>query len=273
MQALRNYIIFKTDVLFNEKTKFTGVGGKQITFRPDFNPTMHVRIYGEVVSVPKELSKIPISQEHRGIPSYHEYSPFNYKYVSDIVKEVEVGDRIYFHFNTIMNMNNVLDEKEEDGKKVYYIKVRYDQVICAVRGDKVIMIGGYTLIDPDYETWEDILVTTYSKLKDRFGKPIPLPKDKWIQKKVEPGYKYLRGFVRNVGTPLKGDKCEIELSQCVYYRKNADWLVEVEGKKHFVIRQHHIIGRTDEYNHESTDPKLSKPDFMPDVPKIITSSG
>lgn len=265
MQAYRNYIIFKTDTLFNEKTSFKGVGGREIVMRPDFNPQMHARIYGEVISVPPILSKMMIMQIHRGLPSYHEYSPYYYRYISDIAPEIQVGDRIYFHFNTIMNMNNLMREEGEGDNRIWYFRVRYDQVICAVRDGKIIMIGGYALIDPDYETWKEILVPTYTNLKDRFGKPIPKPESQWIQKKVEPGYKYLRGYVRHVGTPMKGDKLEIQPGQCIYYRKNADWLVPVEGSKYFAIRQANIIGRTDEFKHERTDPAFSKPDFIPDI--------
>src|SRR5690349_20152373 len=177
MRALRNYIIFKTDTLFNEKTKFKGVGGKEIVFRPDFNPTMHARIYGEVVSVPGELSKIPISQVSRGIPTYHDYSPFFYKYVSDIVNELAEGDRIYYHFNTVMNPYNILEEKQEDGKRMFYMKVRYDQVICSVRDGAIKMIGGYTLVEPDYETWEDIMVPTFTNFTNKLGEKIPKPKE------------------------------------------------------------------------------------------------
>jgi len=196
MKAYQNFIIFKTDTLFNDKVKFMGIGGRELVLDPGFDPAVHVRIYGEVVSVPAHLSSgIPISQEHRGLPSYHEQSPYRYKFISDIVPEVQVGDRIYFHFNTIKPHNFVqIDGVHPD--RVWYIKVRYDQVICVVRDGVIIPIGGYTLVDPDFETWEDISVPTYSDLIGKDGLPILKPKSQWLVRKSAPGYKYLTGFAR-----------------------------------------------------------------------------
>ena len=51
------------------------------------------------------------------------------------------------------------------------------------------MIGGYTLIEPDMETWDDILLPIYRisngvPLVDKNGNKIKNPKEKWIQRKV-----------------------------------------------------------------------------------------
>ena len=243
MKAFANYIIFKTDTLFNDKVKYKGIGGKELVIDPTFEPAKHVRIYGEVVSVPVSLSSgIPISQIHKGLPGYAEQTPFYYKTMADIEQEVRVGDRIYFHFNTIKQHNFVrVDGVHPD--RVWYIKVRYDQVICAVRDGKIIPIGGHTLVDPDFESWEDISIPTYSDIKGLDGKPILKPQEQWIVTKSMPSYKYLTGFVRAVGSPLKGDKCEVTVGQKIIYNRNADWMVKIEDQDYFVIKQRHILGR------------------------------
>jgi hypothetical protein len=80
-------------------------------------------------------------------------------------------------------------------------------------------------------------------LRDDRGNPIVKPKEQWLQTKVQPSAKYMRGWVRHVGTPLHGDVCEIHEGQLIYYKPNADWTNRVEEKDFYAIRQKHIVGR------------------------------
>lgn len=263
MKAFADYVVFKTDTMFDSHTHYSGENGSKITFDPSFQPHLHVRTYGEVVEVPLRLGRIPLPMQiERGLPAYHDYTPYDFKYLSDIEPEVKVGDRIYFHFNTI-NLGNLIKEEGTHPNKTFYFRVRYDNILAAVREipkaevdealwDKdsdqthykvIIPIGSWTLIQPDWESYDDILVPTYSHLKDKFGKPILKPKEQWIQKKQAPGYRHLTGFVIHVGSPLQGDNCEVVPGQKVWYRKNHDWLNRIEGEDYFTIRQRHIIGR------------------------------
>lgn len=243
MKAFNDFILFKTDTLFNDKVQFKGIDGMQLSMDPTFEPAMHARIYGEVVSIPLRLSKnIPISQQHRGHPGYHEESTFSYQFISDIEQEVKVGDRIYYHFNTI-KQKNIIKVEGVHPDRVWHLKVRYDQVIVAVRDGQIIPIGSHVLIDPDFESWSDISVPTYSNIMDSRGKPTVRPKNQWLVTKSKPGYKYLTGFVRHVGTPLRGMKNEIKEGQKIVYHKNADWKVHIEGRDFFCIKQRHILGR------------------------------
>lgn len=241
MKPFSNYVIFKTDTMFNDKGSFKGVNGETIVLDPSFDPQRHVRTYGEVVSLPAQLTRRPVMQEHRGSPP-GDSSPFEYKYVSDVSQDLQIGDRIYFHFNTI-TMRNCVKEEGEHPNRTWYFKVSYEQILCAVRDGKIIPISSYVLVDPDFERWDDILVPTYTMLKDQDGNFIPKPKEEWLQKKVRPEYKYLTAFVRHVGNPLRGDKCEIEVGQKIWYRRNADWMNTIEGKDYFAIRQRHIIAK------------------------------
>lgn len=180
-------------------------------------------------------------QEHRGSPT-GDSSPFEYRYVSDVSQDLQIGDRIYFHFNTIV-MRNCVKEEGVHPNRTWYFKVSYEQILCAVRDGKIIPISSYVLVDPDFESWDDILVPVMSLLKDADGNFIPKPKDQWLQKKVQPEYKYLTAYVRHVGSPLNGDKCEIEAGQKIWYRRNADWMNTIEGKDYFAIRQRHIVAK------------------------------
>jgi hypothetical protein len=232
MRAGDNYVLFKTDALFNDKVK---IQGNQIYFDPSFDPHRHVRIYGEVTQIPVKLKKIPIMQTHRGVPDYHDQTPFEYKYVSDIAMDVQVGDRIYFHFNIIMKLqaNLVKEIKAPGSSKVieWHFKVRYDQILVAVRNGQIVPIGSYVLVEPDMESLEEILIPIAATgadgkpLRDHLGQPIMKPKDQWLQRKEKPTAKHMRGYVRHIGSPLIGDECEIKLGQMIYYRPNADWQI------------------------------------------------
>lgn len=249
MKAHSNFLIFKTTSLFNDKVRMGGPDGKELFLETGFDPARHVNVNGEVVSVPIYLSPaIPISQQHKGLPSYHGESPYQYKYLSDIEPDVQIGDKIVFHFNTVKNKNLIKVEGEHPNRTWYY-KVQYDQVYCSIRDGKIIMIGGYTLIDPDWESWDDLSIPTPQigadgkPMMNLDGSPMMKPKDQWIVTKSAPGYKYLKGFVRHVGSPLKGDKCEVKAGQRIYYTRNADFMIKVEGQDFFCIKQRNIIAR------------------------------
>lgn len=240
LKPYQNHIIFKTPTLFNDKVK---INGRQIILDPSFNPELHVRTYGEVVHVPSRMGNQPMPlQESIGTPSYHEYAPVKFKLLSDIEPVVNVSDRIYVHFNTITQRNIVKEEGEGDDK-MYFIAVRYDNVICAVRDGRILMVGSYALVEPDMESYDEILIPTFYDIKDKEGNPMPKPKEFWIQKKVAPEAKFLKGFVRHIDKPLKGDVRECNPGDHIIYKRNADWKMTIEGAEYFAIRQRHIEGR------------------------------
>jgi co-chaperonin GroES (HSP10) len=242
MMAYQNSVIVKTDKMFNDKVSFRGVGGREVVLDPSFDPQKHVRTYAEVVSVPLHLTKRPIMQEHRGTPAPTDGSPFEYRYLSDVKQEVKVGDRVYYHFNSLA-MRNCVKEEGTHPNRIWYFKISYEQIICAVRDGKIIPIASYVLVLPDYETWDDILHPTYTNLRDAEGKLIPKPKDQWIQTKVKPEYHFLTAHVKYVGSPLGKDTCEVQEGQKIWYRRNADWINMIEGVEYFAVRQRHIIGK------------------------------
>lgn len=224
-----------------------------------FDPMRHTRMYGEVVSIPKNLSATPMWQEPIGVPPYQDRPPFTWQLLNSIEQEVQVGDRIYYHFNTIPHnpiqfqrtRGNIIDVEGVHPNRTWFIKVKYDMILAVVRAGVIIPIGSYVLCDPLFETWDDIRHPTPVMLNGKIalnpdGSQMMKPKEDWLVTKVAPDHKYLRAVVRVVGSPLRGHKCEVKVGDRIWYKRNADWTVKIEGRDYFVIRQHHIIGREEE---------------------------
>ncbi len=252
LKSLKDYVFVQIEgSLFNENTGIKGYNGTSIQLDTSYDPQVHVKVTGKVVAIPNKLGNAPISQETCGLPQRESGKRYRYKRRKDIKPEVKIGDRIYFHFNTLLSDNkNLLDEK----KQIY--KIAYENILCAVRDFKedvskenlseIIMIGGYTMIEPDYETWEETRIPIPEIINgevvvDKEGNPVMKPKDLWLIAKMKPEIRYLTGYMVNVGTPLNGDKNEMSIGDKIIYRRDADWPVTIEGEKYFIIRQRHIL--------------------------------
>lgn len=109
------------------------------------------------------------------------------------------------------------------------------------------MIGSWTFIEPDVESWEDILVPVPETLNgvpvlDHLGRKVMKPKDQWIQTKLYPQTSYLSGWVRYVGSPLIGNVKELEEGMYVHYRPGADTVCSFEGKDYHRMMQTRVVG-------------------------------
>ena len=245
LRSLTDYVYIEIEgTLYNEDSGVQGANGENIWIDPTYDPQYHVKIAGKVVATPEAMSNRPISQETKGTPSYALTRDYLYRRRSDIPLEVEIGDIVYFHFNTLASMNG--DKNRMLEKNMF--KVAYENILCAVRNNKIIMIGGYCLIKPDIQTWEETVLPTPvivngQPLLDKNGQRVMKPKDEWIVIQQEPEERSLLGFVVNVGTPIKGHETSIKNGDHIMYHKNADWRQTIEGEEYFVIRQRHIIGK------------------------------
>jgi len=181
--------------LFDTNTGKKGVNGQEIVLDATFQKERRARIDGEVIQIPFYMGNAPIVQVPIGFPGYglirdlgdeevdesipELYSPtggiYDYKLMSDIEPEVQIGDKIYFKWRVTFNHKNLLAQSME-GTPTWIFKVPYDHIYCAVRDGKIIMVGSHVLIDPVMETWDSILRPTYYDIKDKDGNFIPRPK-------------------------------------------------------------------------------------------------
>lgn len=251
------FIIVKLDNVFKTSTGIVGLDGKELVIGdPEFQKEKRAQIYGEVIMTPISLGKKPMGQKKSGLPKYgairlpeadidqiHDavYSKpkLEYQWVHDIAPEVEVGDRVYFNWNQVFDQRNMI--AKANGGKSFIFKISYDTVYCVIRAGQVIPIGGNVLIDPVWESFESILRPTYYPFKDATGQPAVRPKKEWIQVKTAPKHIDREGVIKHIGTPLKGDKCQLKVGMKVLYKPNLQNLLDIEGGKYFILRQDQIL--------------------------------
>jgi co-chaperonin GroES (HSP10) len=221
-----------------------------------FNPLKRKRNYGTVVTIPKELTKdIKIYQKDAGLPAPVQYIdaedsqrlgvPYQcggwkpeHVTCADIVPEVQVGDKIYFHYLTIDKSNELTGE---DG--CTYYKLRYNNIFCVVRDGRIIPIGGYILLESVYDDDVEKLPETITEKGERLN-AMMVKRSKTgiiIDHHVKP--KAVEGIVRHVGTPLRVNRCEIAPGHVVAFELNSDLKVPIEGKEYYVIPYRDILGK------------------------------
>lgn len=147
---------------------------------------------------------------------------------STIVPEVVVGDRVYFHYNALAEVNAIPDS---DGLWV----IEYDFIFCSVRNGKIIPIGGRIFAEPLYDG--DIVevdiggFTTKAKLTES-----------GLVKEINPGHNLRKAKLAHIGTPRIGDDpVPVKTGDVFYYIENGDFKNSIEGKDYFVMFQDEIL--------------------------------
>jgi co-chaperonin GroES (HSP10) len=251
----------------------------------DHKATMIRRHYGTVVGVPMKLTdEIRVYQDQGAETEYIPSERINllpkhaqsagrwasligtkskWKTCADFEIDVQVGDKIYFHHNTITEDNFI---GEVDGKKTY--KLEYQNAICVVReyptgvkvtekctgqwkasnGDswstheivgskivppktEIIPLAGHVLVEPLWaEGVEDLGDGKMGKLSQS-GLVTELHEKPELQ----------RGKVAFVGAALKGEMQELVAGDKIVYLPHSDYPVEIEGKTYYVMKTWEII--------------------------------
>lgn len=283
-QPLHDHVIFTTDNVYEEMLSTHIYSNTAIINEAELDASRHIhrKIHGTVIGIPKGLTRTKIGEEHEGAPvPKRNYShdqvmklenmgfshngrkdnwctPHEPKgiYLSDLTSkmDLQIGDKIYFEYNT-------LEEENElgwfEGKKVF--KVRYDNVICAVRkwtdeeikslvpwtkqameakypqrkflnqeiydhikseSSNTIMQAGWVLITPEMESWEDFMTESGIVVKSSLD---PKP---------------LRGFVAFISNSDYG----IKKGDNIAFAADSEWVNVIEGSKYFVMQEKYILG-------------------------------
>lgn len=267
MQAPKNHIFIKVDSEHNDEvetksgirlfltTKRFAVDDE--TSNANHKPMMLQRNYGIVFGKPGELDNTALVRQidpGQPAPSRYisadrikeelDYNPnalidsnstlplFEHKWVTcdDLEMEVQEGDKIYFHHNTISSQNIV----SYLGDKIY--KLPYHHALCVVRDAKIISIAGTVLIEP---LWEDGVEDLGDGKKGKMTAS-------GIVTELHDKPKYLHGLVKFVCSPIKGESVDLIPGDKIIYIPNADYEVEIEGKKYYVMKYWDILAKLDE---------------------------
>lgn len=157
------------------------------------------------------------------------YEP-TFRTLNDIAQEIEIDDRIYFHYNTVSKENRI---ETKDGNKVF--KVRYDQVFCAVRQGTLIAIGGWVLIEA---IWDDqVEEIAGMNVRGKVGKFGLITE---LHDKPKP----LEGRVACIGTPIEGEaELDINKGDKVIFLPLSEFKNTIEGKEYYIMRQKDLIAK------------------------------
>jgi len=176
-----------------------------------YNPTHHASVYGVVEQMPEKIIyKLSKSGEAKGN---------SMQWDTDL--EVEVGDTVWFSFTEVMynlgvdfDKGNKMDDKkyfrEDNGDIV--MCVDYSQCFVAKRGDEIICLNGYCLIEPILEYSDSVLEDWKEPVQSKNfgyvrckGKPVREYESKtWVDADVEVGDLVMisRGWALQLEHPL-----------------------------------------------------------------------
>lgn len=142
MQPVFNKIFVQVDKKFQDEIETDGGLKlyKDTTWKPEENSTT----YGTVTAVPIHVDTVHID--------------------SDFQHNVQVGDKLYFNFNVVLDNDNLIVHEGEE----YWI-VDYWNAIALVRDGDVLPVGSYILIDPIEEelTSDLIIIPEMSQKKEK----------------------------------------------------------------------------------------------------------
>lgn len=148
MKIIAEHLVVKVPSIFLDESQYIGVDGMQIMINVMYRPERHIRDFGIVTEVPEYLHDVPLLNDSIGLPGYHDYAPYSWKTNNDIVMNVNIGDKVYFHYNTLLpdvnggtifNKYYLFSKKEEENGKLvlyHYYRVKYDQVFAVVRYER-----------------------------------------------------------------------------------------------------------------------------------------
>lgn len=319
MIASHNHLFVSVESEYNDQIElksghtlymYTGTGfeTEDTNSKHTYTQNQRRRHYGTVEAVPLRLTEeMKVRYEDPGIPEPGRYltheqveevkrrnkntlvnSTYSvniwepeWKTCADFNMEVQVGDKIYFHYLTAQNDNVII----HNDRKLY--KLPYQQAICVVRRAPSTHIA----VNIDFcEQQAEGLVCRDIKGVQPLGYLFPdltgfdrivLPKNEgpyWVKiiplaghVLIEPAWedgvedlgdgkrgkisssglvtelhdkpKYLEGIVRHIPTPMHGECVEVVPGDRIIYEKNSDWEVEIEGKKYYVMRYWDIMGK------------------------------
>lgn len=198
METPRDIVLVSVKQKYNNQIEIQG--GQVIWLDTSFKPMHHVSICGTVEALPRTLS------------------PNHYAHGKSTM-DLQVGDKVYFHYLTV-DPNNLV---EVDGKEYY--QVDYFNIFCYIRDGEMQMANDWCFVEPV----EDVQGTHYE------GTSIIIP-EKYRKKK-----NYKIGKLKKIGKPPKDeDPLDVSPEDYIIYGKDADFENEIEGVVYYTMMQRYL---------------------------------
>lgn len=124
-QLLSNYVLILPDY---EHFEGADVGGQRLDINVNFEREIHFPSSGTVIKAPKKLfySNLPEDRE---------------QLLWHTTMDIQEGDKVIFGYNLVPQ---AITHNKCMGPAVY---IKYDELFCAVRGEKLIMLNGYVAVE------------------------------------------------------------------------------------------------------------------------------
>lgn len=243
MKAGVNQVVVRVKKTKNDEivTGITDSSGNPLILLKDtdFEPEKNAIIHAEVVAAPEKLSGVEVTREYDGYPlrrDRHEHVLLKYE---DLPVEIISGDKVYFHFHSLIDDESFL--YKENGW--LYFVIQYHHIFCAVRGQEIVPIAGYVLVDPYFgDDIEDIQVP-------QVGVGLmPMPTS--VKGKVSSSGlitelherpMYLEGVVRHVSKYIDFVGVDVKPGDRILYTIESDFENEIEGKTYYVMHSWDIF--------------------------------
>lgn len=264
IKPISDYVFFTISKEYEDELKLKNGLVLQVATQADIG--RFTRIYGEVIAVPGKLTGEILFQKETGLPEpkaaytgemveelvkygyrltgfEYECTPYEREYykLKDIAQDIEAGDRLYFHYNTIDEENKYT---LADGTKIY--KVRYDQIICIVKAGVIIPIGSHVLVSMVWD--DDVVDIDLDNFKIPGHSPVSAVKGKisasGLIEELHDKPKHLEGIVKHIGKALKGEPVlAVVPGDTIIFLPESDWINVIEGKEYFVMKQRDLIAK------------------------------
>lgn len=201
-----------------------------------YKPEFHTPVANEVIGVPKKLS-FDLNPQH----------PYAMDWETEL--EVQVGDVAYFRKLAVMKAQRMGE----------YLLIPYSQCYCVKRGEQIIPINGYTLIEPVFEQQklksEVLVLDCVAEYAEIVAKDISSQASFRNDLKPAPKMQELKsqGIVRYIGKPNKRymddrwhDNIDVQVGDYVYlvdmtYPKLEPELHTTIGN-YYCVQRRHIMG-------------------------------
>lgn len=204
LQLANNYVLVKPDP-GNHKVRLKS--GAELFLDTSYEKEKHAVTSGIVVKVPERLIH------------YKEHGIAKLDFVTD--QEVQIGDRIIYHY--MQAIDNMQRSRYIESDGVVYFLIKYDSIFCTLRDPLVSELTG----EPVETGWKIITPVNGYVFVEADEEELPstslIIPDMMLHRKSQ-----VSGIIRYIGSPLQGyrdypewgaDKDELRIGQRVLFSK------------------------------------------------------